>query len=43
MDPFMFTVTIYAPDYDTAKSELLGGIEDARDSGYIEDFDIEDM
>ncbi len=40
MSAYTFTVTINAEDKDTAREELSGGLEDSRDSGYIEDFNI---
>ncbi len=43
MKDFTFLVTITATDYDIAREELGGSLEDARDSDIIEDFSIEDV
>lgn len=43
MDAFMFTVTINAKDYDTAKDELTGSLQDAVDSEIIDEFLVEDQ
>lgn len=42
MPDISFVVTITAKDYETAHEELVGALEDARDSQIIKDFSVVD-